>query len=205
MRERAKESRSSPRRLAPDDAESEAKRRDEELAATQAGTETEAGGRPGTEEAKKIMMESIGDPEYFLAAEVIYHGSRKAHYDRAHRWAMFIAILSGAGAAISLAPQFFGLIAAAVAAADIAFDLTGGAQAHADIRRRYLELAAELAAGNLETTDFAREWMAISADEPPQCDAAMVVAHQKAHTTLGREYTGIALPRWKRWTSYLWN
>ena len=61
---------------------------------------------------------------------------------------MFGTILSGASAVAPFAHAAFGLIAAALAAADIALDLTGRAQVHGDMVRKYLQLVADLASAD---------------------------------------------------------
>jgi hypothetical protein len=144
--------------------------------------------------AEKVM-ESFEDPEFRLAVEVLYHGARRAFFMRAHRWAIFFAILFGASAAATFAPIIFGLLAAAAAAADIAFDFVGCAQLHSDIRRRYVDLVAEFATD--PGADFKGEWLKISADEPPLYRWVEKIAFRNACIALAREIPD-ELPFWRR-------
>ncbi len=143
-------------------------------------------------------MRSLDNPEFRLAVEVLYHGSRQAFLAGAHRWAMFATIIFGASAAAALAPIACGLLAAASGAADIAFDFTGRAQAHADKRRAYLELVPQMA-GDPEgfALRFASAWTVISADEPPLYRWAEAIAHRNACISLGQPVPA-ALPLYQR-------
>lgn len=137
-------------------------------------------------QAEAEVMESTSDPEFILAVEVTYHGMRQHFLSTAHRWMMFATIVFGASAAI----PFWGdkgsaLFAAATAAADLAFDFTGRAQVHADIKRRYFEMVAEQSRGELQ--DFEPRWMAVSADEPPLFKYVSVLAERDACLNLERE------------------
>lgn len=137
--------------------------------------------------APEEVIPSIDDQEFRLAVEVLYHGSRQAFFAGSHRWMMFATILLGASAAASFGGErLCGLLAAAAAAADIAFDFTGRAQQHADLRRRYYDMVAELSpAGGVE--NFGPRWMAISSDEPPVYRIVDEIAYRNACIALDRD------------------
>ena len=136
--------------------------------------------------AKAEVMESTSDPEYSLAVEVHYHGMRQSFLVAMHRWTMALTIVFGASAAATFyGDKLCGLLAAAVAAADIAFDFVGRSQAHADIKRRYFEMVGDLSRGELK--DFGARWMVISADEPPLLRYVSILAEREACEALGRE------------------
>jgi hypothetical protein len=140
-----------------------------------------------TTRATEEMMEGVDDPEFQIATEVLYHGSRQAFFAGAHRWMMFLAIGFGASAAVSIwGEHICGFLAALTAAADIAFDITGRSQIHADIRRRYYDMAAELAEDGL-IANFGKRWIMISADEPPVFRWAEIIAYRNACIALGRD------------------
>jgi hypothetical protein len=153
--------------------------------------------------SKGKIVESADDPEFRLAAEVLYHGARMAFLSGAHRWMMFAAIVFGAGAATAIAPVICGLLAMATAAADIAFDFTGRSQHHADIRRRYLDIVARLARAGA-SVDFTAEWMAISADEPPLFRTVAMIAHENACLALHRPLPEARVGRWRRIGAHIW-
>jgi hypothetical protein len=150
------------------------------------------------------MMESLGDAEFQIAVEVLYHGARRDFLLAAHRWMMVAAILAGASAAAPIAPAASGLVAAAAAAADIAFDFVGRAQVHADVRRRYLDLAAGLASDHDATlASWGARWMEISADEPPLHRWLAFIAHRNAAISFGREIPAPP-PWWQRMLAQVW-
>jgi hypothetical protein len=150
-----------------------------------------------TEKGK--MMESTSDPEFSLAVEVAYHGARQAFCEAMHRWTMFLAIVLGASAVTPFGSEkLLALFAAFTAAADIAFDFTGRAQRHADLRRRYFELAGDVAdAADPSDVKFASRWMMISADEPPLYNWLEQVVRRKACIDMERVVPA-QLPLWKR-------
>ena len=119
---------------------------------------------------------------------------------------MFATILFGASAAASAYPLVSGLLAAGTGAADIAFDFTGRAQSHADMRRRYLDLVSRCKAipdpGDAARL-FEAEWVAMSADEPPLFRWAALIAHRNARIALGREVDD-PLPWKQRMLAHVW-
>jgi hypothetical protein len=152
-----------------------------EAAAAAFGAEAEPGGTP----AIAPQIAGSQDLEFVLSVDVIYHRSRQAFLAGAHRWMMFGVIVSGASAASTFAPAFFGLISAALGAADIAFDFVGRAQAHGDAARRYLALISRFADG-AETADIRKVWLEISAEEPATYRHAGRIAHNETCDALRR-------------------
>ena len=151
---------------------------------------------PASASGQEVTAGAI-DWVFRSAEEVLYHGSRRDFLSSAHRWMMFATILFGASAAASTYPLVSGLLASGTGAADIAFDFTGRAQSHADMRRRYLDLAARCSARPAEAdTLFEAERMAMSADEPPLFRWAALIARRNACIALGREVDNL-LP-WKQ-------
>ena len=154
--------------------------------------------------AKGEIMESVSDPEFSLAVEVAYHDARQFFFEAAHRWAMFATIVLGASAVAPFGHEKpLALLAAMVAAADIAFDFTGRAQRHADLRRRYYELVADVANRGTEAADFKSRYMILSADEPPLYRWAQQIAWR--NTCINQEKVVPApLPLWKRSVAHVW-
>ena len=194
------------RRLAERDAaEAEPEYGRARLAAAASGIAAESTASTAAATAKAEMMQSTDDPEFRLAVEVLYHGSRQAWLAGLHRWFMFAAILFGAGVTVTIGGEkVCGLLAAASAAADIAFDFVGRAQVHGDIRRRYLEMVGRLAAESDYGEDaFAGDWMKVSADEPPVYRWAYEVADRNARISLKPEVPD-AQPWWKIALAHVW-
>ncbi len=192
-----------PRQLAGDASAAETcaagawPKRDSELAGCQT--------RAASAEAKGQMMESLSDLEFSFAIEVAYHDARQAFFEGAHRWAMFLTIMLGTTAITKFGSErSLALFAALVAAADIAFDFMGRAQRHADLRRRYYEVLAEMAKsedGN--DVRFQALYMVISADEPPLYLWASKIARRNTCINMEREIPD-PLPLWQRALAHVW-
>jgi hypothetical protein len=147
------------------------------------------------------------DLEFSFAAEVHYHRARQAFLASAHRWCMFGTILFGASAVSPFARAVCGLFAAGFAAADIAFDFVGRAQAHGDILRKYLQLVADLASADGDPDKIAktqRDWFSLSAEEPAVYRYARVIAHNEAIQSLGRDAPLVALTFWQCARANFW-
>lgn len=156
------------------------------------------------ETPEEQIMDSVSDPEFSLAQEIAYHDARQAFLEGAHRWAMFLTIALGTSAITKFGSEnALALGAALVAAADIAFDFTGRAQRHADLRRRYYELVADVAKVGADEADFASRWMVISADEPPLYQWASEIAYRRACIAQRKEIPP-ALPFWKTALAHVW-
>jgi hypothetical protein len=147
------------------------------------------------------------DLEFSFAVEVHYHRARQAFLASAHRWCMFGTILFGASAVSPFARAICGLFAALLAAADIALDLTGRAQAHGDIARKYLQLVADLAKAGEDPDKIAKirdDWFSLSAEEPAVYRYARVIAHNEAIQSLGRDAPLVALTFWQCARANFW-
>jgi hypothetical protein len=112
-----------------------------------------------------------------------YHASREAFLDTVHRWFMFGIIAFGAGALIDifgpantakgggganeLVKAAFAAGSALLGALDLTFDLSNRARTHALMKRRYLELLADLTAGTQHIIGYEAEIHRIGADEEP--------------------------------------
>jgi hypothetical protein len=147
------------------------------------------------------------DLEFSFAVEVHYHRARQAFLAGLHRWLMFGTILSGASAVAPFAHVVFGLIAAALAAADIALDLVGRAQTHGDIARKYLQLVADLAKAGEDPDKIAKirdDWFSLSAEEPALYRYAQFIAHNEAIQSLGCDAAPVPLTFWQRFRANFW-
>ena len=180
---------------------------DEELAASATGIQAGDATTVGYADAKEQVKFDAEDLEFAFAVEVHYHRTRQAFLAGAHRWLMFGTILSGASAVAPFAHAAFGLIAAALAAADIALDLVGRAQVHGDIARKYLQLVADLASAGEDPDKIAKirdDWFSLSADEPAVYRYAQIIAHNEAIQSLGRDAPPAPLTLWQRARANFW-
>ncbi len=115
-----------PGRLSGSEAGSAAGGRETHGVSRRATTTVETSAGSATAATFEEVTEGVDDPDFQIAAEVLYHGARRDFFLGAHRWAMFLAIVFGASAATAFgAEKLCGLLAAVAAAADMAFDFVG--------------------------------------------------------------------------------
>jgi|SRR5580698_5323622 hypothetical protein len=166
----------------------------------------QAGGGAFADTKEQVKLDR-DDLDFSFAVEVHYHRARQAFLAGTHRWLMFGTILSGASAVAPFAHAAFGLIAAALAAADIALDLTGRAQVHGDMVRKYLQLVADLASADWDpdkVTKIRRDWFSLSAEEPALYRYAQFIAHNEAIQSLGCDAAPVPLTFWQRFRANFW-
>jgi len=118
-----------------------------------------------------------------------YHSAREAFLDGVHRWLMFGIIVFGSAVVIDLFESVFpssfvkALFAAfpvILGALDLTFDLSNRARIHAQIKRRYFELLADVAE-RMKTMEQAEAAMhRCSADEEPAYHALLATAWNAA-------------------------
>ena len=120
-------------------------------------------------------------------ANAQYHSGREAFLDTVHRWFMFAVIAFGAAAIVDLAPKEYATMvkelsaaaAAMIAALDLTFDLSNRAHQHSLMKRRYFELAADMADGQKTPEQVQVCINRFSADEEP-CYNALYLASWNA-------------------------
>ena len=103
-----------------------------------------------------------------------YHACREAHLDTTHRWFMFGIIVFGAAAFVDVLPHdadwIKGVLSAGAAilgALDLTFDLSNRARTHALMRRRYLDLLADVIEGKRGLQEMQATINRFNADEEP--------------------------------------
>lgn len=120
-----------------------------------------------------------------------YHASREAFLDGVHRWFMFIVILLGTAAFVDFAgshiihvKEWFGALAAVIAAMDLAFDLSNRARTHSQMKRRYFELLADFGEEKLTPVQARACIDRYSADEEPAFQTVISISWNAAQETV---------------------
>jgi hypothetical protein len=202
--ERGSEEETGYGRLAAGHAKPKAAATDEERGAAANCAQAGGGAFADTKEQVKLDRDDL---DFSFAVEVHYHRARQAFLAGLHRWLMFGTILSGASAVAPFAHVVFGLIAASLAAADIALVLVGRAQAHGDIARKYLQLVADLTRADGDPDKIAKirgDWFSLSAEEPALYRYAQFIAHNEAIQSLGCDAAPVPLTFWQRFRANFW-
>jgi hypothetical protein len=119
-----------------------------------------------------------------------YHEGLEAHYDRIHRWLLFIITLLGTATAAQLFSSFskgtlaVGLATTVVGLVDLVFDLSGKARTHGFLRRRFIEVGAFCEHATWTPSSLRERIQSTYADEPPQFHGANAIAYNNAYRTL---------------------
>jgi hypothetical protein len=138
----------------------------------------------------------IDDVEFDCVRSAIYHGARMHFLDLLNRWMMFIVVLSSTATManfilqMGVSPEFFAIISATFAAANIAFGISNSARDHDFLRRKYYELLAKLMEGHAEEDIAERvhcDMLRLSATEPPPLRALDAIAYNAALEGMGRD------------------
>ena len=125
----------------------------------------------------------------------LYHTGRRRSFERLNRWFNFAVILVGAagvseifgkvhGALGDNGPVIYGIMVAAIGAAQLAFDFGGNARDHQSLQRDYYNLLADIE----ETVEPSEQQLAawngrltrIASDEPPIMRAIDAKAYNDA-------------------------
>lgn len=159
--------------------------------------------------------EEIVQPDsvmFDLIAAALYHRSRMAWFITLQRVSLFLTLLASTGAVAAIVKTnstlaiMISLIAAAISAAGLAFDFSGGARKHDDCRRTYHDLAAELTEDPTCETACRVKIIRAAASEPPVFEAASAVAYNAAIRSLGLDDNErFALTKWQSALRHVWH
>ena len=179
---------------------------EERLAET--STDTEAA-------AKLSAAEEIVQPDsvmFDLTAAALYHRSRMAWFITLQRVSLFLTLLASTGAVAAIVKTnstlaiWISFLAAAISAAGLAFDFSGGARRHDECRRTYHDLAAELTEDPACETACQAKIIRAAASEPPVFEAANAVAYNAAIRSLGLdENERFVLTKWQSVLRHVWH
>lgn len=113
-----------------------------------------AGAAAGTGEADatRRVAGDWRELDFALAVTLRYHKARQGFFETLHQIGLFAAALAGGGGFVSTIPdapdaaKFVALVAALMTAADLAVGFAQRAGRHADLHRRFTDIAARLLA-----------------------------------------------------------
>jgi hypothetical protein len=149
-----------------------------------------------------------------LTTGALYHRSREMTLAWLHRATMFVNIFAGTGAVVAFAkdkPDLaigISFIVALASSANLAFDLAGGARRHAEHRRTYHDLAADLEEAEEKpslTRRLRGRMIRAAGKEPAVFEAALADAYNAAIQSLGRDANyGFHLTGWQYALRHAW-
>lgn len=148
------------------------------------------------------------DLRFALDKSIRYHQRRRAHYDRIHRFLMFLIIVSGSVSFASVtapivSPAWFAAIAAVVAASDLVWNFSHRARDHEMLVRDFTELAVALNEAEVTQAAIAacvRRRMGIEAREPPTFWAVEADCYNEVVRARGSNPDYLCtIPRRHRW------
>lgn len=139
----------------------------------------------------------------------LYHTGRRRTFERRNRWFNFAVIIVGAAGVADLFGRvgidnvMYGVLVAAIGAAQLAFDFGGSARDHQALQRDYFNLLADIE----ETVDPTEQQLAawngrltrIAGDEPPVMRAIDAKAYNDAVDAMELDRGQLLhLPIWHR-------
>ena len=121
------------------------------------------------------------------------HEDRAAFFALWHRLVMFFVTISGTAAFAALAansswppPQAIALLITCLGLLDLVFDLSGQARAHAEMRRRFLDLYADAQADGAPASELNVKLHKLYGEEPLLGSAVDAIAYNRAMRSLDR-------------------
>lgn len=145
-----------------------------------------------------------------------YHDRRVAHFDWLHRLTNVTAILlSGVvlmellGASTPWPIKILGLAGAIFGTADLVVGFSRRANEHRDLKRRFIELDAQIERNTLAFGEAKAERLKIETDEPPKHFALDLLVHNELCAARGhnrkKNPEHFATVKWyQRWTAQWW-
>lgn len=152
---------------------------------------------------------------FSLLKNVRYHEDREGHFAWINRALDLFVLVSGLGTVVALSDllppwaqvdgRWIAAATSVVGAVQLVFALSRREALHADLRRRFLALLADLDAENVK--DTGRRMRALFGDEPPTFHAVDKLAYNAAMTALDRPPASmIVVTRsqrlWRNWRRY---
>lgn len=140
------------------------------------------------------MEDRLVNIRFNVLRNALYHTARRLRFERLNRFMNFAVVLLGAAAfsdilkGLSISQHWIGAAVAAIAAAQLAFDLGGMARTHQQLQRDYYNLLADIEVTIHPDEQQCAQWYAsmvrIAADEPPIMRAVDAKAYNDAHASM---------------------
>ncbi|WP_157961759.1 hypothetical protein [Acuticoccus kandeliae] len=129
-----------------------------------------------------------------------YHQDMERFYDQVHRVLMFVVVLAGSSAVVSILPTTWAAGIATVAGLiDLVFDLFGKAALHKQLRWRALNIFAESYEPAANHEILGVKLARMYPDEPPENGPTLNLAYNRANQALGwSEGARLWVPWWAR-------
>ncbi|WP_156467695.1 hypothetical protein [Methylobacterium sp. Leaf91] len=152
---------------------------------------------------------------FSLLKNVRYHEDREGHFAWINRALDLFVLVSGLGTVVALSDllppwarvdgRWIAAATSVVGAVQLVFALGRREALHADLRRRFLALLADLDAENAK--DTGRRMRALFGDEPPTFHAVDKLAYNAAMTALDRPAASMIVVTpsqriWRNWRRY---
>lgn len=140
-----------------------------------------------------------------------YHAAREAYLNLAHRWIMFFVILVGTGTVLDalssdpITKGWLGVLSAALGSIDLVFDLSNRACAHAQLKRDYYDLLADVIEGSTTIEKANAKIMRISSGEEPPFTALIALSWNEAQEIVyGDDAYAYTMPPFHRFFKNMW-
>lgn len=158
-----------------------------------AGSDKRLAGR--AEAATEMNAEQgLANLRFECSKNAFYHEDREHFFAVSHKLVMFIVAMSGTAAFAALSnpaafgdPRWVAFTITAASLLDLVLDLSGRAREHASLRRRFLDLLAEVEAGGIELSKANGVLYRLYAEEPVSYRIVNSLAYNSAARAFGHE------------------
>lgn len=166
-------------------------------------------GQPaGSETAARAMTDPISELQHRCLRNAAYYEDREAHFDRLHKFVLFLIVISGSAAFPQvitplgidwLTPELALAVASIAGLCDLVFDIAGKARQHATLRWRALDIYAGTHTQTCDVEALEAAIARLYTDEPPTMKVVNLLADNTAARALDGDKREIwIVPFWSR-------
>ena len=158
-----------------------------------------------TEDKLHSQIEAI---DFGVEKSMRYHQRRRGHYEWLHNAIMFLTVISGSAAFAQVLdwPEYFGAVAAVLAAIDLVWGPSHRARDHEVLFRRFSALAISIRTTASPTAETLAKWVReridVETDEPPIYWALEADCDNEVRRAQGKDKELIQIDWWSRLTMY---
>ena len=154
------------------------------------------------------LRQQIDALDFGIEKSMRYHQRRRGHYERLHKFIMFLTVICGSAAFAQVLgrSEYFGAATAFFAAGDLVWGPSHLARDHEILFRRFSDLAIAIRTTVSPTQESYVQWLkkriSIETDEPPIYWALEADCDNEVRRAKGKDMDLIQIKWWARLTMY---
>ena len=152
------------------------------------------------------ISDQIDDLMFQIDKSIRYHHRMRGFYSTAHRFFMFLVIMTISGVLSDTTAQFALIAASVIAAADLVWNPSHRARDHHILHARFSDLMIDVRTNQWDKEKF-NLWeerrIRIEKDEPPIFYALEADCDNEVRRAWGRTENMVHISLWKQWTMFV--